>query len=224
LEETVRLVDRAVREIEKNRFTPKATLQSSTKNDGQSHSPVGEVSSTSKDTLTQEEEDEESKTRAVDSSISVSSQAQSANDDSEPTTNTNSTSDHPDREPPPPPSPTLDSTISSALQIPLPSESNEPDPPRPAASLVHAEDVDMSSEDLSSSTAPQTLTSSFANDNLAERRSPLPSVADPSTSTWSVTEEDDLPVEVNVASEDIEEARNLLRPRTPNPYIAVFRR
>jgi len=227
LEETVRLVDRAVREIEKNQFTPEKR-----KDEVTSAVEVDDLISMEEETGAEEARGgiggggEE--VREDTSTLDAFHQSGTDNASTEPLLSTSTSfqdqvPDHPTASSAETPSfdpSQLSPTLSTPVDSSLPSASLSASLTTPSASV---------NQPLTSSHRSSPLSETLENprSDHPEDHHPPPPPSAPSSITQDTEMHDRvLPVAVAVEEdpEELEEARNLLRPRTPNPYIAVFRR
>ncbi|GAA5954785.1 hypothetical protein JCM3765_007775 [Sporobolomyces pararoseus] len=236
LEETVRLVDRAVREIEKAQFTPKSEeMVGGSKQNGEAeifgHESSAQIDTMEEGVTTREEEEDVVVTEEPkEEDHQIPEEPQVANsvshgseiDNVSPTIETSTST----REAARPPTPIRTSRTSP---------DSSPSPPSPSTSSSHPQGSNPSNEDIvmtsdSFATIRNSLENRTESTNVEVNQFSEPSSSSCSTAavpdpTSSSAEDSPMneSVDPSVAAE-IEEARNLLRPRTPNPYIAVFRR
>ncbi|GAA5976908.1 hypothetical protein JCM5350_007287 [Sporobolomyces pararoseus] len=232
LEETVRLVDRAVREIEKNQFTPKKeeSVKGSKQNSEDTtfvgeHSEEEEGVSTrqgEETVITDEPREEDNRIREEPQPATSASHGSDIDNDVSASETTTSTAEEAR---PPTPTRAPQASTESSPSLPSPSTSSaDPQLPPPFSN----DDVVMTSDSTTTTPNPLETRIESTNDQVSQ-------IAHLSSSTFTTSvlpgsthsSEEDSPMNEIVApstAAEIEEARNLLRPRTPNPYIAVFRR
>ena len=224
LEETVRLVDRAVREIEKNQFTPEKKeeivsaievddLISMEEEDGVEEAK-GETIEGGGNELN-EEGDSHHSTSTIDpeqprsdgASISPSSHVQT------PSASTSSSPETPFFE-------SLQPTSSSS------SRSNDPLPSSHTLDVSPTSSAPPLDQIISSSSPSEPIfeTPQHPSDALNHASTPPSNASFASQDSLMLDLDSPEPRVVEEDQEELEEARNLLRPRTPNPYVAVFRR
>ncbi|GAA5887160.1 hypothetical protein JCM16303_002208 [Sporobolomyces ruberrimus] len=231
MEETVRLVERAVREIEGNRFTPaKKNVERVVTEDTRVSSAetklekVGEERETGKAgteplNVDHEVRDEPEEEAQIATEVFDADRAPSP-----------SPLDHDtlsmDMNPPPERAdslcePSQDSPDLSPLLRPTSIRFEEPIPISSSSQSNPAHDLDSAHALEGESNPNLSFVQSPSTTSL-----PVSSTTEPISEPLTITEENqDVAMSdvVEASAEEVEEARNLLRPRTPNPYIAVFR-
>lgn len=231
LEETVRLVDRAVREIEKNRFTPKKEDSAAT---SVQIRPAGAHGAGSMNLPPGAEEEEER--QLDDGSIEHSAEQQNRDVTApqelvEPAISTASGLSMPEL-----PQDTVQAMVevapspgdpaSSFSRGDVPERSTQANDAMVDGETALSTPSDLSMDETMNRGAGLTASQDTGSDASQSNR-PIASSVTSSPNPHAVAVVDITVVEQNQDSEmsaEIEEARNLLRPRTPNPYIAVFRR
>ncbi|GAA5915031.1 uncharacterized protein JCM6883_004218 [Sporobolomyces salmoneus] len=231
LEETVRLVERAVREIEGNQFTPKkedvtgdSSAESQEEKDTESEVKKGKPEE--RGTLTGDGEG--GGVNELNESNDADLASSTPHSEGDPITIDDPTAAEPENS-------QVDTRVAESSTESPPSPSFVPSEPHNSlAQPSPSTDADSMNIDLSPnagvSDEPIPAEQSRNENENSIGSTPLPpspSAPAPASASDPVDETQDSTMNTqdhNVDEEELEEARNLLRPRTPNPYVAVFRR
>jgi len=228
LEETVRLVDRAVREIEKNQFTPKMKEGTPSIDEVDDLISIEDGEEASGGTAAEEREgmneegsssfgDSHQSTSTIDPNQSQSNQASNSN--SSPSLHVQPPSAPTSSSPETPFFESLQPTSSSS------SRSNDPLPSSHTLDVSPTSSAPPLDQIISSSSPSEPIFETPQNPSGATNHASTP----PSNASFASQDSPMLDLDspeprvVEEDQEELEEARNLLRPRTPNPYVAVFR-
>lgn len=229
MEETVRLVERAVREIEGNRFTPEERVVTEDTTGAETKlEKVGEERETGKagkeplnvDHEVRDEPEEEAQiaTEVFDAGRAPSPSPLDHDSSSMDMTAAPERADSLCE-------PSQDSPDLSPLLRPTSIRSEEPIPIS-SSSQTSVEHVNYNSAHALEGESNPNL--SFVQ-SPSTTSLPVSSTTEPISEPLTRTEDNqdvamsDVVEASSASAEEVEEARNLLRPRTPNPYIAVFR-